>query len=406
VRRTLPALALAALAACAAPAPTPSDPAVLPTARAIQLARVRCLLVAPFENASDDLRAADAATGALASSIDRDRTLIYPIDDLRALFKGTSLELPDGISPSLALELGEIVGADAVLYGSVDGRSQGAEADLTLTFRLAAVGARDTLFARAVPVQPNADEEIGQAVRRTALEAAAPILERLGVPGRKVCFERQRIDRVRLVAVARQRAPSGAPANASLPAPPPPAPGTAAPAPGPSGASALAAAGAATIATTAAPAAASTLTNREPPQVPIVGSPKIVRSRGARSPRQADWAEKLASRERFVLEDVTFAGRTARFERDSGLADLAAAVVGSPASIRIRLEGFVDASSNPDEDLRISMELARAAGRRLVQLGVPRDRVTWAGRGRDAPILPNFTSRGRTVNRRIEVVVQ
>ncbi len=394
---------------------------MLPTTRAIQLARVRCLLVAPFENASDDLRAADAATGALASSIDRDRTLIYPIDDLRALFKGTSLELPDGISPSLALELGEIVGADAVLYGSVDGRSRGAEADLTVTFRLAAVAARDTLFARAVPVQPRPDEEIGQAVRRTALEAAQPILERLGVPGRKVCFERQRIDRVRLVAAARERAPARAPSSAPV-APPPLPPTTAAAAPrlaateaaapesGRSAASpapsAIAAAGATTIATAASPAAASAPGDPGPAQVEMVGPPKIVRSRSARTPRQADWAEKLAARERFVLEDVTFSGRTPRFERDSGLADLAAAVVGSPASIRIRLEGFVDASANPDEDLRISMELARAAGRRLVQLGVPRDRVTWAGRGRDAPILPNFTSRGRTVNRRIEVVVQ
>ncbi len=111
------------------------------------------------------------------------------------------------------------------------------------------------------------------------------------------------------------------------------------------------------------------------------------------------------ARERFVVEDVTFLGRSSRFERDTGLADLAAAVVASP-SVRIRLEGFVDASADPDEDLRLSMELARAAGRRLVQLGVPRDRVTWAGRGREAPIVPNFTLRGRSANRRVEVVVQ
>jgi flagellar motor protein MotB len=52
------------------------------------------------------------------------------------------------------------------------------------------------------------------------------------------------------------------------------------------------------------------------------------------------------------------------------------------------------------------MELARAAGLRLIQLGVGRERVTWAGRGGEAPIAPNFSARGRASNRRVEVVVQ
>jgi outer membrane protein OmpA-like peptidoglycan-associated protein len=49
--------------------------------------------------------------------------------------------------------------------------------------------------------------------------------------------------------------------------------------------------------------------------------------------------------------------------------------------------------------------MAEATGRRLLDLGVPRDRLTWAGRGGESPILPNFTARGRAANRRVEVVV-
>jgi outer membrane protein OmpA-like peptidoglycan-associated protein len=71
----------------------------------------------------------------------------------------------------------------------------------------------------------------------------------------------------------------------------------------------------------------------------------------------------------------------------------------------VRIEGFVDAGASEKEDLRVSMELARTAGRRLVELGVPRDRVTWAGRGREDPLTPSFTARGRLSNRRVEVVV-
>jgi outer membrane protein OmpA-like peptidoglycan-associated protein len=103
------------------------------------------------------------------------------------------------------------------------------------------------------------------------------------------------------------------------------------------------------------------------------------------------------------VEDVTFAGRSPRFELESGLVDLAAAL-GAQRETHVRIEGFVDAGKTTREDEHDSMEYARAAGRRLIELGVSRDRVTWAGRGRDAPIAPSFTVRGRETNRRVEVV--
>ena len=105
-----------------------------------------------------------------------------------------------------------------------------------------------------------------------------------------------------------------------------------------------------------------------------------------------------------VVEDVAFAGRTAELQRDAGLSDLAIAF----ASVRdgaLRLEGFVDATSDAAGDVRLSLAMARAAAERLAALGIPRARLASAGRGGTSPILPNFTVRGRTANRRVEVVV-
>ena len=140
-------LAPLALAACAtAEGPPPPGP----PPNAAELARVRCLLVAPLENVSDVGLGAEAATGAVLASLDPDRTRVYPLRELRALFQGTQLELPEGFPPSLALELADILGADAALYGSVEGRWRGGERRLVVTLRLALAGSRDLLFAEAI----------------------------------------------------------------------------------------------------------------------------------------------------------------------------------------------------------------------------------------------------------------
>jgi outer membrane protein OmpA-like peptidoglycan-associated protein len=104
-----------------------------------------------------------------------------------------------------------------------------------------------------------------------------------------------------------------------------------------------------------------------------------------------------------LVEDVAFAGRTAELQRDAGLADLAAALLAQPA-LTVRIEGFVDATSDHAADAKLSSAMAAAAGKRLAERGVLVHRITWTGRGGESPILPNFTSRGRAANRRIEAV--
>jgi outer membrane protein OmpA-like peptidoglycan-associated protein len=362
VTRSHPALALALLAACAFPDPRPvQESPPLPPGVAARLARVRCLLVAPLENDSDEPLVAEAATGALAAALDRERVRIFPIGELRALFEGTPLELPEGVSGPVAVELGDLLGADAVLYGTLAGRVGGPAPEVTLTVRLAAAGGRETLFLRSVRVVPGRGEPFALASRRAALEAASAMLVQLGTPGARSCFDKARLDRVRALARRQQAGPTSTATATAIPAP------------------------TSTTAPTATPA----------PTAP---------RRPSLSRRQEAWAAKLAARERFVVEDVTFVGRSPLFENQAGLSDLVLALAATPDA-RVRLEGFVDVGSSEKEDLRVSMELARTAGRRLVELGVPRDRVTWAGRGREDPVAPGFTAKGRLANRRVEVVV-
>ncbi|ABS24629.1 outer membrane protein, OmpA/MotB family [Anaeromyxobacter sp. Fw109-5] len=323
--------------------------------RGADLARTRCLLVAPFENASDVALAAEAATSAFVSGVDPSRARVFPIPELREVFRDTPLELPAGIAPSLALELAELVGADAAVYGTVEGGGKGEDAPLLVSVRVAVTGAHRLLFARNAVVRAQPGEAPEDAVRRTVDELARPLLARIGDPGRKQCFDPERTRALRRFALAeprpdRRAEPQSAPGPAVAP-----------------------------VAATSAPAAAA-----------------------PRTPRQTEWARKLAAGERLVVDDVAFAGRTAELLRDGGLADLAIALAAAPG-VTVRIEAFVDASDDRAGDGKLSEEMARTAGERLHQLGVARARLAWSGRGGESPLLPNFTARGRAANRRIEV---
>lgn len=359
-------VALAALAsllpACAGvrTAAAPSESGAGEVLREAELARVRCLLVAPFENASGSPLAAGAATRALLSAIDPGRTEVLPVETLRALFDDTPLELPEGVSGATAVELAELLGGDAALHGTVEGRAHEREPSLLVTVRLALAGQRDLVFATTAPVVPLPGEPLDAAVRRAVLERARPMLDRLGAPGRRQCFPRHRREALR-AAAEELRHPAPAPPARAEPPPPRPAP----------------------------PAAAA-------------AAPSAPRA-ALRTARQREWARRLAEGGRVVLEDVSFAGRTAALAREGGLADLAVVLAAAP-ELRVRLEGFVDTSGDPALDARLSVDMARAAAQRLADLGVEPGRLVAAGRGAEAPILPNFTVRGRAANRRVEVV--
>lgn len=345
---TAPALAL--LLACAGAHPAPAAQEVSPyLIRPAELARVRCLLLAPIESATDAPSAAAAATEALAASVDRARTQVLPVSELRAMLADTPLELGEGVSGGTALELAELLGADGALYGTVEGRSRGRDPGLAVTLRLLLTPGRELVFAASTFIEPAAGEPLEAAVRRSVVDLARPALDRLGAPGVQGCFDRGRRDALRGAAVALRPAQL----QASLQAPPPPV---------------------------------------EPP---------AAAASALQTPRQRDWARRLAERGRVTLDEVSFTGRTAELAREVGLSDLALVLAASPA-LTVRLTGFVDASGDPFTDSRLSLAMAQAAARRLVELGIDPGRLSAAGRGGENPLVPNFTVRGRTANRRLE----
>jgi outer membrane protein OmpA-like peptidoglycan-associated protein len=216
---------------------------------------------------------------------------------------------------------------------------------MVVTLRLILLGGRELGFAGTAPIVPSAGETLEAAAGRSAVELARPALDRLGAPGPRSCFERGRRDALRAAAVALQGAP------------------------GPS-------------------------TTAEPPSGASGGAV-------LRTARQREWARQLGGRGRVTLDEVGFAGRGADLVREAGLADLAVVLRAAPA-LTVRLVGYVDASGDPAGDARLSLAMAQAAARRLVELGVAAGRIAVTGRGGESPLVPNFTARGRAANRRIE----
>jgi outer membrane protein OmpA-like peptidoglycan-associated protein len=405
MRRAAAAISLLIATACATghSAESPVSPQGQGTVlRSAELARVRCLVVAPFENGSDAPLAAEAATGAVLSGIDPARTRVFPIPELRGIFHDTPLDLPQGLPPSLALELAELVGADAALWGSVEGRAKDG-GELLVTIRLSLVGDHQLLFADTASLTVGPVEKTETSVRKAVLLAVRPMLARLGDPGRKRCFDVERIRTLRRFALA--ETPEAKAVQAQLQA----AGATASSTPTPTATStststsaAAAVVAASAPAASAAPAKPAAATpSKTPATAPAPAAPAAAAE--PRNPRQTDWAKRLTAGGRVLVEDVSFAGRTADLQRDGGLADLAGALLAQP-SLTVRVEGFVDATADRAADAKLSAAMAQAAAKRLADRGVPKQRVTSAGRGGENPILPNFTSRGRTANRRIEAV--
>jgi outer membrane protein OmpA-like peptidoglycan-associated protein len=354
-----PVLAIALLGGCVAERPIPSPSVVsaeLGIFRAAELARVRCLIVAPFENASNSPLAAEVATGAVLSGLSASGTRVFPVKELRALFRDTPVELPEGVPPGLAMELAQLVGADAAIYGTIEGTSGRADPGLIVSVRLALSPQRELLYATTFAVAPRRGETAESAVRRTLSETTNAMIVRLGNSRGGSCFDRHRLDSLRALALA-----EGTP----KPAPPPPVPAP-------------------------EPAPVPTPRSTPPHSAPLTA-------------HQKDFAQRLARREQFIVDDVAFKGRTAQLQRDSGLADLAFALVTTPDA-KVKIEGHVDTTNDPVEDAQLSTAMAQAAADRLAELGVPRERIQVEGRGSDSPRLPNFTVRGRTANRRIEAV--
>jgi outer membrane protein OmpA-like peptidoglycan-associated protein len=107
-----------------------------------------------------------------------------------------------------------------------------------------------------------------------------------------------------------------------------------------------------------------------------------------------------------TLGDVLFeSGQTElRPEAESSLVEVVDLLQSEPDK-KIRIEGHTDSTGDADTNLRISETRANEVLQALVSLGVDPARVSTAGMGEDFPIASNDTEEGRSLNRRVDVIL-
>lgn len=120
-----------------------------------------------------------------------------------------------------------------------------------------------------------------------------------------------------------------------------------------------------------------------------------------------DLIGQLESRGRAVLEDLAFKTGSSKLDNDefSSLAELATYLIANPTRA-IVLVGHTDAEGSLAGNIALSKKRASAVRARLTgALGVPKAQVAAEGVGFLSPLASNLTEEGRTLNRRVEVIL-
>lgn len=77
--------------------------------------------------------------------------------------------------------------------------------------------------------------------------------------------------------------------------------------------------------------------------------------------------------------------------------------VNSGSISQITVVGHTDSLGTEEDNLRLSQRRAETVKKQLVAWGIPANRIVTSGQGENQPIGTNGTSRGRAVNRRVEL---
>jgi outer membrane protein OmpA-like peptidoglycan-associated protein len=106
-----------------------------------------------------------------------------------------------------------------------------------------------------------------------------------------------------------------------------------------------------------------------------------------------------------LTPSVEFEMRTATIRSVSLAAlDTLAAVLRERPRMRLEIAAHTDSQGDPASNLQLSGEQATAVARYLIERGVSATRLTARGYGDTRPIESNSTSRGRAINRRLELL--
>jgi outer membrane protein OmpA-like peptidoglycan-associated protein len=88
---------------------------------------------------------------------------------------------------------------------------------------------------------------------------------------------------------------------------------------------------------------------------------------------------------------------------DAASLDEMARVLLARPDLRMRIEGHTDDRGIAANNTLLSVQRAEAVRDALVKRGVDAARLSAIGRGSEAPIAPNDTPEGRSLNRRVEL---
>ena len=113
----------------------------------------------------------------------------------------------------------------------------------------------------------------------------------------------------------------------------------------------------------------------------------------------------LATGGRVTARGVRFDSGSARLSASSEaeLGQLLEALGAAPG-LRVRIEGYTDASGGAEANRRLSQRRAEAVRDWLTSRGVAANRLEARGYGEDGPVASNDTAAGREQNRRVEIV--
>ena len=71
----------------------------------------------------------------------------------------------------------------------------------------------------------------------------------------------------------------------------------------------------------------------------------------------------------------------------------------------ITVTGHTDADGDPTLNMQLSIQRAEIVKAQLIERGLPADRITAEGMGSYEPLADNTTSKGKAMNRRVEIRV-
>lgn len=105
--------------------------------------------------------------------------------------------------------------------------------------------------------------------------------------------------------------------------------------------------------------------------------------------------------------------RTVRFAKNTGAFELSeedrawclAAIefLEQRSNASVHVMGFTDGDGDEEVNRRLSQARARLVGEQLVAAGIPEDRLRIEGMGAADPVSDNVTSKGKALNRRVEL---